>query len=221
MFQIGAIVTSPLLKDIEAELLRRPLPMNEYRFNSGSGKSQCFGVVRQRNQTYCGSRMNCMRPALYDLLIRLGNQILPPDFSYVSIQVNQNYETKPHKDVGNKGLSCILGFGDYEGGDLVIENAEISIKNRLCFFDGSLYTHWTKPYTGNRFSIVFHTPARDFREVPVFAFKDVRGELCLTESLQGVVKTYNKKGECIESTDGVLTKRKQRCPTLRACTEYI
>ncbi len=219
MFQIGVSFDIPLLNQIEDELKRRPLPINKYRTNSGEGRSQCFGIVRQRNHTYTGSRMNFERPALYDMLIRLGNLILPPDFSYVSIQLNQNYMTAPHKDAGNKGVSAILGFGDYTGGDLVIEQSAVSIKNRLVFFDGSLYTHHTLPFEGNRYSIVYHTPHKEFKDIPIFSFTIVKGKLSLVESIGGVRRVYNQKGNCIESSDGIIPERKARCPSLRACVE--
>lgn len=219
MFSTGPTIDCELKNEIIKELERRPLQMNKYRTNSGDGLSQCFGIVRQRNGTYSGSRQNFTRSHLYDLLVRFGNCILPPDFYYLSIQVNQNYQTKPHKDNGNKGISAIIGFGDYTGGELVIDNTEVDIKDRLVFFDGSVLTHYTKPFTGKRYSIVFHTPDRTFREIPRFSFKDIKGKLCLVESLQGVHRTYNAKGDCIESTDGLEVQRKQRCPTLRACIE--
>jgi hypothetical protein len=213
MFTIGTTVSLDLLQEIESELQRKRLPLNKYRTNSGEGYSQCFGIVRQRNGTYTGSRMNFKRPELYDMLIRLGNLILPPTFTYLGVQVNQNYQSKVHKDTGNTGVSAIIGFGDYTEGELVIENTEVCIKNRLVYFDGSLYNHYTKPFQGNRYSIVYHTPNRTFKEVPIFSFTHVKGKLCLTESLSNTTRIYNQKGECAE------VQRQKRCPTLRACIE--
>jgi len=219
MFQIGNSVDSTLTAPIAHQLLKRPLVMNKYRLNSGEGRSQCFGLVRQRNGTHTGSRLNFERPDLYYLLIRLGNEVLPPTFSYTSIQLNMNYATKPHKDKGNKGISAIIGFGDYKDGDLIVEDTPVCIKDRIVFFDGSLYTHSTGQFTGNRFSIVFFTIDKEFKDIPVFSFTEKENKMLLVETLSGVRRTYDRRGNCIESSDGILPIRKARCPTLRACQE--
>jgi hypothetical protein len=219
MFQIGNSVDSSHTAPIAQDLLRQPLQLNRYRTNSGDGRSQCFGLVRQRNGTYTGSRLNFNRPELYQMLIRLGNEVLPHTFSYTSIQLNMNYQTKAHKDKGNRGISAIIGFGDYIGGDLVIEDTPVSIKDRIVFFDGSQYTHHTASYTQNRFSIVFFTIDKDFAEVPVFGFTEKNKKMLLTESMGGIIRIYDRKGNCIDSSDGVLLQRKARCPTLRPCIE--
>lgn len=219
MFRVGEKVNPELLQDLEQELLRRPLPINKYRKNSGLGRSQAFGIVRQRNGTYTGSRLNFERPVLYQKLLALANQILPDDFKYLSIQVNQNYETAPHKDKGNVGESCILGFGDYEGGDLVVDKTPVPIKNQLVFFDGSLYEHYTTPFTGNRYSLVFFTPNRTFKDIPSYSFTSYKNKTVLEENFKGVRRVYNSSGKILETSDGVIPPRSCRMPTLRACEE--
>lgn len=219
MFQVGNSVDSTLTDCIVQELARRPLGVNKYRINSGEGRSQAFGIVRQRNGTYTGSRLNFERPDLYQMLLSLANSVLPPDFDFLSIQLNQNYQTAEHKDKGNRGVSCILGCGDYTGGDLVIEKTPVAIKNRLVYFNGSQYFHYTDSYEGNRISIVFFRPDKDFKDIPRFSFTQKNGKTLLVEDYKGVRRIYSQRGVIIESSDGFIPERKSRTPTLRPCEE--
>ena len=53
----------------------------------------------------------------------------------------------------------IFGLGDYEGGETVVEypdnHTEYDIKYNFVKFNGSRFTHWTKPFSGTRYSLVF------------------------------------------------------------------
>lgn len=221
-FTIGADVDPDVFRGVLRELEERPLHVNKYRKNSGEGRSQCFGLVRQRNHTYTGSAWNFKRPELYQELLILANRILPADFRWLSIQVNQNYLTTPHYDSGNRGDSAIIAFGDFTGGELVVSGTPVSIKNRLVYFDGSIHLHSTLPFTGNRYSIVFHSPDKDFLEVPRFGFvMDARGRMILEEELSGTTRHYNRSGFCIFSSDGATVLKKARAPTLRPCVNQI
>ena len=85
-----------------------------------------------------------------------------PDHKWTCIQINKNYPIKPHKDHGNKGESIIVGFGAYSGGELVVEDKEepsvYDIKNTFLKFNGSEYTHYVRPFEGERWSLVFYSP---------------------------------------------------------------
>jgi hypothetical protein len=53
-----------------------------------------------------------------------------------------------------------VAFGSYTGGELVLKNptdTEYNIRHRPILFDGSKIQHYTKEFTGRRWSIVFHT----------------------------------------------------------------
>ena len=84
------------------------------------------------------------------------------DFNYTTIQFNKNYQCKKHIDGKNIGESCIIGVGDYEGGELLVyfngENEEptkIDIKNKFFRFNGSKYYHETSPFSGQRHTLVY------------------------------------------------------------------
>jgi len=90
--------------------------------------------------------------------MKFAEQYVP--IAFTSIQVNDSFVCNPHKDINNKGLSYIVGFGDYSGGLLKLhlepEPIEIDIRTPH-LFNGSEILHSTTPFTGRRFSLVFHT----------------------------------------------------------------
>jgi hypothetical protein len=84
-----------------------------------------------------------------------------PNFEFTEIQINYNWKSPPHKDRLNYGESLIIALGDYQGGELVIEKDEDEdeihdINCKFLKFNGGKYTHYTKPWKGNRLSLVFY-----------------------------------------------------------------
>ena len=84
----------------------------------------------------------------------------PPTHRY------KDFECKPHYDSGNIGESVMLGLGDYSEGYLCIED-ELTKKvskthtyHNLIKFNGSKNKHWTAPFTGERFTLVFYNNTR-------------------------------------------------------------
>ena len=85
---------------------------------------------------------------------------------FTTIQFNKNYQCSKHIDGKNVGISHIIAFGDYEGGDLLIyydgpdkEPTSVDIKNQFYSFNGSEYYHETAPFTGQRHSAVYFSLA--------------------------------------------------------------
>lgn len=99
-------------------------------------------------------------PELKEIFQELIDLYCPEPFVFDQCQINRNWWSPPHKDAGNVGKSWIIGFGDYEGGETVVEypegDEEYDIKHNFTTFNGSLYTHWTKPFEGKRYSLVFY-----------------------------------------------------------------
>lgn len=85
-----------------------------------------------------------------------------PIFKWTTITINKNLQTKPHTDSHNVGKSWIIGLGDYQGGELVIDGVEHDIKEKWLQFDGTI-EHYTKPFIGTRYSLVFFTDGRVIR----------------------------------------------------------
>jgi hypothetical protein len=157
--------------EIINELQRRPLYVNQYRKVSGSGRSQCFGLVNRRCMPPDHSRNNWTRPYLYKLLIEFGEKYV--SIPWTSITVNQNYQANKHLDRGNIGDSFLVAFGNYTGGELVLYEGEekqlIDICNKPVVNNFSKVWHSVEPFSGNRFSLVYYTlnpKGLDISQVP-------------------------------------------------------
>lgn len=153
------LIPPEAFKDIIEELERRPLYVNQYRKQSGAGRSQCFGLVNRRCLAPDYSRTCWMRPQLYKLLLEFAQKYI--NFPYTSITLNQNYLAKKHKDRGNVGESLVVAFGNYEGGELALYDGDekqlIDVKHKPIIRDFSKTWHGVEPFSGNRYSLVFYT----------------------------------------------------------------
>lgn len=138
---------------IRASLQQRPMINNPDRRHAGEGRTQALGVIKRWAYRPWCSRITWMYPELWELIQAFAQKHIT--VPWTAVQVNQNYESKPHKDVGNCGDSSIVAFGDYEGGDLVVEGTPYDIRHRLHVFNGSERQHWNTPIIGSRYSLVF------------------------------------------------------------------
>jgi tRNA pseudouridine(38-40) synthase len=78
-----------------------------------------------------------------------------------TIAVNRNCKFNPHTDSGSgagQSTSLIVGLGDYTGGELVVEGIVNDIRYKPLSFNGWTQRHWTLPFEGERFSLVWFTP---------------------------------------------------------------
>ena len=76
--------------------------------------------------------------------------------------INCNAQFTPHVDSGRgsgQSLSMIVGLGDYIDGELGVEGTFHAIRYIPFEFDGWKMRHWTRAYRGERFSLVWFTPA--------------------------------------------------------------
>lgn len=146
--------------NILEELRKIKFPTNKSRKNIGMSTSFCLGDVNYRGQkalnykTRGESKYNQKFP---DLFTECKNYMKEnhPKFTWTTIQVNKNVYCPPHVDKNNVGPSFIIGLGDYTGGEVNIEGKTFDIRNGL-FFSG-LDTHWSEPFQGERYSLVFFT----------------------------------------------------------------
>jgi len=75
--------------------------------------------------------------------------------------INRNAQFTPHVDSGRgagQSLSMIVGLGNYTGGELFIEGEPSNIRYIPIEFNGWKMRHWTAPFHGERFSLVWFTP---------------------------------------------------------------
>jgi hypothetical protein len=109
-----------------------------------------FGITRARFSGKIGlSKLTLQSPKVWEWL-----QTLPVPIEWNAIQINKNLVCPPHKDKNNIGNSYILSFGDYMGGELVIEGIEHDTRTGLVF-NGFEKEHWNKPITGIKYSVIF------------------------------------------------------------------
>jgi hypothetical protein len=159
---------------IEEYLKGKNLPINDYRSKVGKGRSQCFGMVRKRSLPADISRLSWLDPYLHHLLMEFGRMHVPIPFT--SVQVNQNYMCQEHVDANNSGQSYIIGFGSYQGGDLTLDlsgvKTSINIRYKPILFEGWRIPHKTEEWTGNRYTIVYHTFEPHPKFPPVHSLKN-------------------------------------------------
>ena len=142
------------------ELTNKVLPNNFDRKQAGFGKSQTFGIQTRWSYIPWLGRMTWKRPRLWQLLLDFAEKHIP-DFDWDAITVNDSYMSAPHKDKHNEGDSLTITFGDFTGGELMIEDPSgqpVAVPTRHSFyrFNGATTVHWTAPFQGRRFCLVFY-----------------------------------------------------------------
>ena len=90
---------------------------------------------------------------LWELLVEYGKSITKLPFQ--SICINKDTISQPHYDKNNKGTSCIVALGNFTGGELVVEHKVVDIHNKPFHFDGSKHLHWSLPFEGTRYSLIY------------------------------------------------------------------
>jgi len=152
--------------EIIKEIERRPIGINYYRLKSGLGRSQVFGIVNRRSLAPDYSRNCWQRPKLYYHLLEFGKKYVTIPWN--SITVNENYKADKHYDKNNKGDSFLVGFGDYEKGNLIIHEGDLSgnhdIKYNPIITDFSKVLHSVEDFEGNRYSLVYYFYERKDRK---------------------------------------------------------
>ena len=99
---------------------------------------------------------------LIDAIFELERKISPHRPASTMVAINRRAAFRPHVDAGagyGQSLSLIVGLGDYEGGEIAVESNEHDIRYKPLEFDGWRERHWTLPFRGERFTLVYFTPA--------------------------------------------------------------
>jgi hypothetical protein len=121
-------------------------------------ESITFGHARQlftKNAPLVAKLPNRKYPEVLKLLEKVALHYFP-DFSYDTITLNHNIQCLPHYDGRNVGESFIIGFGEYTGGELVIEGQEFDIRYKPLLFNGASMKHWSNQWKGDRWSAVYY-----------------------------------------------------------------
>ena len=84
-----------------------------------------------------GAPMLPSRPMLKDPSIYNECKKLFPDFEFESVIINKNMLCPPHKDSNNIGDSIIIGLGNYDYGDFIINDEHHCVLYSPLIFNGA------------------------------------------------------------------------------------
>jgi hypothetical protein len=150
-----------LLKAVSIPLNYKRSNMSGYKYTGADKRRYGFGIRSVslglvRDYKTGGKRISnftIKNPELYGMLCEFGKSITSIPFN--SICVNKNTVAESHVDRYNAGISCIIGLGNYQGGELVYGSEKVNIHNNPIEFDGSKIIHYSLPFTGERYSIIY------------------------------------------------------------------
>jgi len=141
-----------------------------------------------------------MRPKLYQLLLDYAAAHV--NIPWDGITVNDSYKSNAHRDKGNEGDSYTVSFGDFTGGELCVNTGEgnhiaIDTKYKPYTFNGSQRTHWTAPFTGRRFCLVFYRIEWPTKFLPRYAVlcNQVPLGLRIEDQYDQSIVTVDRKGK--------------------------
>merc|ERR1712196_278162 len=104
---------------------------------------------------------NSLFPELLKASFKLEKALCPNRVPSSTIAVNRHAQFKPHRDSGagaGQSQSLIVGLGDYSGGEIFVEGKVHDIRYKPLEFNGWKERHYTLPFVGERYSLVWFTP---------------------------------------------------------------
>ena len=145
-------------------LSKTKIPRITSKINGGTARKgfdthngACLGIVQQRvGRAIAQSAFSKKYPLVHDEIWRIGKKIVP--FHFTSVHLNNNVICPPHVDGKNTGVSCIVSFGEYEGGKLMVAGVEYDAWCQPLTFNGSVLPHWNTPLEegSNKYSLIFY-----------------------------------------------------------------
>ncbi|KAL7494910.1 hypothetical protein ACHAWT_005058 [Skeletonema menzelii] len=132
-----------------------------YSFKEGEGGASgsfSVGIMPDRSSQPKG---NLQFPLLVKAAFELERALFPDREPSSTIAINRNAQFRPHKDKGagaGQSTSLIVAMGNFVGGELVVEGTRKDIRYNPIQFNGWKQRHWTLPFKGERYSLVWFTP---------------------------------------------------------------
>lgn len=171
-FHSDCLILTEYMEDLEFVDNKRRKKINN---NKGHTFSALWGItpykcitknlfrVRDTKTNYFHTTIRTQYPQLEEIFEEF-KKLHFPDFDFSCVTINKNLQCKEHKDGLNMGESLMLGLGDYRGGLLGIRNEEGKVKlhetqHKIIKFNGSKYRHFTTPFKGTRYTLVFFSPS--------------------------------------------------------------
>ena len=136
--------------------------VSAYSYAEGQGgASGSFSIGAMPGGQCSQPKGNELFPELMKAAFELEIALCPNRNPSSTIAVNRNAQFRPHTDSGagvGQSTSLIVGLGDYVGGELMVEGEQNNIRYNPVEFNGWKQRHWTLPFLGERFSLVWFTP---------------------------------------------------------------
>lgn len=133
-----------------------------YGFTEGQGgASGSFSVGLMPGGVNKQPKSNFLFPELVQAAFQLERVLCPNREPSSTIAINRNAQFRPHTDSGagaGQSTSLIVGLGTYTGGELMVEGEKHDIRYKAIEFNGWKQRHWTMPFVGERYSLVWFTP---------------------------------------------------------------
>jgi hypothetical protein len=202
---------SPLSTPAKAFILDELLPLLESttfegctaRGNSGpvGGETNVFGYGMRRFRSYDFYSNNTRHPHLYQKLLEFGNEYVPIPFT--AITVNHNFQTKQHIDKHNRGVSYTVSFGDFAGGELMVDGEAHQTNLAPVIFDASVHPHYNLPIQGNRYSLIYFVSGKkQATDEEIAAIQRSLSDTAIRSTANYVVAipTYNRPEQVVKKT---------------------
>ena len=151
------------MEELEALVRKFPFYKNGYRTNIGpsaaskyAGKRMLLEPVLSNSVKGAGRTKNQAR------MLELVREMLPEVGEPLMLTLNKNVTCARHKDGRNASeISYIAFFGEYEGGELVVEEPSgdrvLSERRVWHRFSGREHFHYNRPDTGTKYSLVAYS----------------------------------------------------------------
>ena len=125
------------------------------------GASGSFSVGAMPGELCIQPKANELFPELMKAAFELEMALCPHRNPSSTIAINRNAQFRPHTDSGagaGQSTSLIVALGSFVGGELVVEGEKKDIRYKAIEFNGWTQRHWTMPFKGERYSLVWFTP---------------------------------------------------------------
>lgn len=155
---VGKTYPAELFAPLYEALKKITIPIKKgttSRRGFGEHRATTFGLVRQRKSGKTAISSSTKKyPLIWKLLQELGVAL---DYDYSSIHLNYNVVCPKHRDSKNASFTLLISFGDYEGGNIVVEGKEYNARHTPIIFNGAYLEHWNTPLvSGDKYSLVFY-----------------------------------------------------------------
>ena len=151
------------MEELQALVRAHPFWRNQLRVNRGpTFASQWNGKRLLCTPVFSNSVHGAGRTKKQARMLELVRQQLPDVGEPLMLTINKNVTCGRHRDNKNASdFSYIMLFGDFEGGELVVEEPQgdrvLSEKNVWHKFCGRDHYHYNLPHTGVKLSIVAYS----------------------------------------------------------------